>query len=73
MGGSRTAQLGSGGRRSLVSVEMAGDGRAIGQDGGGRILLLAYIADVVLTENAHPFKDPPLRMTFPFGLFGLTS
>ena len=27
----------------------------------------------VLAENAHPFKDPPLRMNDPFGLFGLTS
>ena len=26
-----------------------------------------------LAENAHPFKDPPLRMNSPFGLFGLTS
>jgi hypothetical protein len=28
---------------------------------------------IVLAENAHPFKDPPLRMNSPCGLFGLTS
>lgn len=29
--------------------------------------------DLVLAPNVHLFKDPPLRMNDPFGLFGLIS
>jgi hypothetical protein len=39
----------------------------------GEMMIPLFLLTPVLAENAHPFKDPPLRMNNPSELSGLTT